>query len=319
MAVYKVNGTDISISNSSSSNNKVSTTYIRDNDEVITGDSYSDSWANYMIRAFGSVYKENGNDIDICKAGRRPATTDRVVGWAGTYDMTGDSSSGFVINGVNLGAGNEVFFLSMSAGGGSGAVGSGSNSGGGGGAGGGIHCVLIANSGHQIVIGNKANGASGKGSNGNNGNASYLNNNGTRVFTCNGGNRGTVGNGGSGGSSTVNDATLMQTYTGGYYSLITGGRGGSISNDGASGCPWTEFNFRPEAGINISFSAGSGVSGGAGGGGGSMFTNGTSGQKHNTASSSAGEGAGSGGTGYVWIGTPKNTGSGGQGAFVLYY
>ena len=318
MAVYKVNGTDISVSNSSSSNNKISTTYFKDNGSVITGDSYSSSWSNYMIRAFDSAFKESGNDINICKSGRRPATTLKTSTGSGTFNMTGSSSSGFSINGVNLGAGNEVFYVCMCGGGGSGAVGSGTKSGGGGGGGGGISMIVIANANHQFVIGGGGAGKSGKNTAGAGGSSSTFKNNGTTIVTCGGGGGASVGGGGGRGSTTINNSSLMSTYTGGYYSTNQGGAGGMSGTGGQ--VAWTKFDKRPEAGTSVTKTGGSGVSdGGAGGGGASMFGGATAGQKYTTASSSASQGGGSGGTGYVLIGTPKNTGSGGAGRLEIYY
>lgn len=329
MPIYdniKQNNKSLSISNVSK---YISNTNIKCDDKLISGDTYYENFKNYMKKAFTTI--KNPEDVNVVKIGYRPRKSNSCVVSCnpGSYDLVCDSSGSKSINGINISSNRndikfkDVFVFSLCGGGGSGAVGSSTKSGGGGAAAGGCCGVLTFNETSStklsITVGSGANGVSKKGSAGNRGSDSYIDSysnsdSHTRILTCYGGSAGNVNGSSSGGSVSLDtNVSTTRPYIA-YGITISGGNGGSPKSDGGS-ISYSNYSYLPEGESKISMSGGSCIGSRGGGGGASAFGDGTNGYNADTSSPNAEMGAGSGGTGYIYIGTPKSTGKGGNGLF----
>jgi hypothetical protein len=341
---YKNNGSNVKISTGGTSN---TISAFKNAGSDIKGSSYSDSYANYMKRAFDAdKFKINGNPIDICKLGYRPRTIGCSVDFIhlgpGTYEMTCDSTGKKVCNGIQMSPSNtdvgfrDAFFIWGVAAGGSGGTGNSTRNGAGGGGGCAFDGVLtfngLTNTKVLFYVGTGGASETGDGDNyGHDGGVTSITTYNTSgslidiVHFIGGSGGGANGGGGGSGGSWSGDSKVLDPSSGGpYVAYLTTAWGAKGGNAGAWGgnVSWTTYTCSPEPGVALSYSGGKpgGSDNNRGGGGGaSGFHNGGYGTTYKNDSEAGTYGSGSGGTGYRVAGSIGNSGKGGDGFIEIDY
>ena len=342
LSSYKNNGSNVRISTGGTSN---TISAFKNAGSDIKGSSYSDSFSNYMKRAFDSdKFKINGNPIDICKLGYRPRTVgaNMIHLGPGTYTMTCAADGSKTCNGIQMSPANtdvgfrDAFFIFGVAAGGSGGTGNSAKSGAGGGGGCAFDGVLTFNglTNTKVLFYVGTGGAVETGDGDNNGHdgevtsISTYNTSGSLIaihYFIGGSGGGSDGGGGGAGGTTGGDSKVTDPNSGGpYVAYLTTAYGAKGGNAGAWGgnVSWTMYTCSPETGISKSYSGGKpgGSDNNRGGGGGaSGFHNGGYGTTYQNDSEAGTYGSGSGGTGYRVIGSIGNSGKGGDGFIEMDY
>lgn len=342
LSSYKNKGSTVRISTGGTSN---TISAFKNAGSDIKGSSYSDSYANYMKRAFDSdKFKIGGKAIDICKLGYRPRTVgaNMIHLGPGTYTMTCAADGSKTCNGIQMSPANtdvgfrDAFFIFGVGGGGSGGTGNSAKSGAGGGGGCAFDAVLTFNgsTGANVSFSVGSGGASENGDGDNDGHGGgdtiifFQNSSGNTmsdVYVGGGSGGGSDGGGGGAGGtlSTYNNPTEVRTDRAylAYLTSVAGGKGGNAGAWGGN-VSWTMYTCSPETGINQSYSGGKpgGSDNNRGGGGGaSGFHDGGYGTTYQNDSQAGTYGSGSGGTGYRVIGNIGNSGRGGDGFIEMDY